>query len=73
MNKKVNVRIIKRSEREYLEAAAQNAEPKKSTQETARDMVTTVSGWVNEFQQRRRRETKQALKTLFPEPAPRHS
>ena len=72
MAKKPNVKVIKRSERAAPEAqetaAAESA--KKSTQETARDMVATVTGWVAEFRQQRRAETRQALKTLFREAAP---
>jgi hypothetical protein len=30
-------------------------------------MVATVTNWVNEFQQKRRVETKQAIRTLFNE------
>jgi formylglycine-generating enzyme required for sulfatase activity len=68
MNKKTPIKIIKRNERNRQVKAE---EPVKSTresaQETARDMVSTVTNWVNEFQQKRRAETSQALKTLFPE------
>jgi hypothetical protein len=35
-------------------------------------MVSTVTNWVTEFQQKRRTETSRALKTLFPEPAQPH-
>ncbi len=38
---------------------------KKSKHESAREMVSTVSNWVNDFQQRRRLETKQAFEHLF--------
>lgn len=38
---------------------------KKSKHEAAREMVSTVSNWVNDFQQRRRVETKQAFANLF--------
>jgi hypothetical protein len=73
-NKKPVVKIVKRSVRQQQEATAlAQEEPKKTTQQTARDMVATVSGWVNEFQQRRRQETKQALKTLLAESNPRPS
>lgn len=65
------IKIIKRNERTAPEAAAgETAAPKKSAQETARDMVATVSGWVNDFQQRRRGETAQAIKTLFADVRP---
>ena len=70
-----SIKIIKRGERAALEAAAETAhiEEKKSTHEAARDMVATVTEWVNEFQQKRRTETSQALKTLFGETAPQPS
>ena len=68
MVKKPSVKIIKRKERDEraarVEATSEVAE-KKSAQETARDMVATVTEWVNEFQQKRRNETAQALKTLI--------
>lgn len=38
---------------------------KKSKHESAREIVSTVSNWVNDFQQRRRFETKQAFENLF--------
>ena len=65
MNKKTPIKIIKRDERNRQEKADEN---QKSTRETAREMVSTVSTWVNEFQQKRRTETAKAIKNLFPEP-----
>lgn len=38
---------------------------KKTKHESAREIVSTVSTWVNDFQQRRRLETKQAFENLF--------
>ena len=74
MNTKSPIRIIKRGERNRQEKAAGEAvEPKKSTQEAARDMVATVSGWVQEFQQKRRTETTQAIKKLFSDTTPQPS
>ncbi len=72
MTTRTNVKVIKRSERAAQEAQETAAEQtaKKSTQETAHDMVTTVTGWVAEFQQKRRAETRQALKTLFSDVTP---
>lgn len=64
------IKVIKRGERERQLHTTETPEPKKSTQETARDMVATVSQWVNEFQQKRRHETAQALKTLFNDATP---
>lgn len=65
MTKKTPIKIIKREERNRQEKPEENP---KSTRETAREMVSTVSNWVNEFQQKRRTETAKAIKNLFPEP-----
>lgn len=70
MNTKTPIKIIKRGERNRQpkaagEAVPTTATPKKSAQETAREMVATVTEWVNEFQQKRRIETTQAIKTLL--------
>jgi hypothetical protein len=70
MKEKTRIKVIKRSERGRQQHTSETPEAKKSTQETARDMVATVSQWVNEFQQRRRQETAQAFKTLFADAAP---
>jgi formylglycine-generating enzyme required for sulfatase activity len=70
MATKPQIKIIKREERNRQESHPQPAEAKRPTaQETARDMVSTVTNWVTEFQQKRRTETSRAFKTLFPEPA----
>jgi len=69
MTRKTPIKIIKRDERNRSEKDKQAKSPRESAQETARDMVATVSNWVNEFQQKRRVETKQAFKNLFNEPA----
>ena len=71
-----SIKIIKRGERAAQEAAAAvaaNDEQKKTAHEAARDVVATVSEWVNEFQQKRRTETSHALKTLFGETTPQPS
>jgi flagellar hook-basal body complex protein FliE len=68
MTKKTPIKVIKRDERSRKVQAAKSNLEKKSPQESARDMVSTVTNWVNEFQQKRRTETRQAIKSLFPEP-----
>ena len=68
-----SIKIIKRGQRAAQQEAAASAaqsEQKKSANEAARDVVATVSEWVSEFQQKRRTETSQALKTLFGETTP---
>lgn len=37
----------------------------KVKQAAAREMVSTVTNWVSDFQQKRREETRQALENLF--------
>jgi dsDNA-specific endonuclease/ATPase MutS2 len=70
MTKKAPIKIIKRNERSRAEERVEETKTvnKKSAQEAAREMVSTVSNWVNEFQQKRRAETSKAIKTLFPDP-----
>ena len=60
-NKKV-IRVVKRDER----AIANNKKKSKdkSAPKTARDMVTTVTSWVNDFQRQRRDETAEAIESL---------
>jgi mono/diheme cytochrome c family protein len=75
MQKKTPIKIIKRGERNRQQqpAAAEPVAERTSAKEAARDMVATVSQWVNEFQQKRRSETAQAIKTLFADPTPQTS
>ena len=74
MQKKIPIKVIKRDERNrQQQPAAEAATERKSAQEAARDMVATVSQWVTEFQQKRRAETAQAIKTIFSDPTPQTS
>ena len=68
MAQKTPIRVIKRDERNRKESGAEEPQ-RKSAQETARDMVSTVTNWVQEFQQKRRTETTRAIQSLFPDPA----
>ena len=76
MTTKTPIKIIKRGERKrQAEATAEvaAAAEKKTPQEAARDMVATVTDWVNEFQQKRRVETRQALRNFLKETTPQPS
>ena len=64
MAQKTPIRVIKRDERNRKESVAEQPQ-RKSAQETARDMVNTVTNWVQEFQQKRRTETTRAIQSLF--------
>ena len=72
--KPYKIKIIKRDERSRQQKPTEEvAAERKSTQEAARDMVATVTQWVNEFQQKRRVETSRAIKTLFTDATPQTS
>lgn len=63
MSAKAKIKIIKKSEIKNLETPVK--EEKVTKQQAAREMVSTVSNWVNDFQQRRRYETKQAIEKFL--------
>lgn len=63
MSAKAKIKIIKKSEIKNVEVLVK--EEKVTKQQAAREMVSTVSNWVNDFQQRRRFETKQAIEKFL--------
>lgn len=63
MSEKKVVRVIKREERVQKKASARAARQNKRKRPT--DMVTTVTSWVNDFQQRQRAETSKAIENLI--------
>ena len=64
MSEKKTIRVIKKDERTHK----QKPVPKEITpRQTAREMVQTVTNWVNEVQQKRCVETANAIKLLLPE------
>ena len=67
MSAKNRIRIVKKGQLKQ----AVKAQPKtNSARETARDMVKTVTNWVNELQQKRRAETTNAVKLISNTPRP---
>ena len=64
MSEKKTIRIVKKGEKSRPIVKAKAA----SARETARDMVETVTNWVNEFQQRRRNETSNAVRLISKTP-----
>lgn len=62
MTAKAKIKVIKKSE---VKPAGKPVVIEKKSNQAAREMVSTVSNWVNEFQQRRRDETKQAIEKFF--------
>jgi hypothetical protein len=73
MQKKIPIKVIKRDERNRQQQPVAEVAERKTTQETAREMVANVTQWVNEFQQKRRSETAQAIKTLLADTTPQTS
>ena len=63
MTAKGKIKVIKKGEIRNVEVPVK-AE-KVTKQQAAREMVSTVSNWVNDFQQRRRFETKQAIEKFL--------
>jgi len=68
MNK---VKVIKKDAVVVEKRSIKAVKPDK--QKAAREMVSTVTSWVSDFQQRKRGETKVAFKTLFGTPQPSES
>lgn len=62
MTAKAKIKVIKKSDIKVVEPRIVIEQKPK---QAAREMVSTVSNWVNEFQQRRREETKQAIEKFF--------
>ena len=54
------VKIVKRADR-----ASRRPSKSKAARKSASDMVTTVTNWVSEFQQRQRAETAKAVENLI--------
>jgi hypothetical protein len=64
MPEKKAIKIIKKDER----ARKQKPAPKgNTTAQSAREMVKTVTNWVNDLHQKRRVETANAIKLMLPE------
>ena len=67
MSEKKTVRIIKKGQAKREQKPASQAN---SASKAAREMVKTVTNWVNEVQHKRRAETANALKFLSKTPRP---
>ena len=63
MSEKKAIRIVKKQDRTRRQKPAPR---KNAPRDTARDIVQTVTNWVNEVQQKRRLETAEAIKLLLP-------
>ncbi len=63
MTEKVKIKVIKK--KELKTAQSQVEVTKNSKQQSAREMVSTVSNWVSDLQNRKRKETTVAIETFF--------
>ncbi|MCU1288092.1 MAG: hypothetical protein JWN60_321 [Acidobacteria bacterium] len=63
MSTKGKIKVIKKGEIKNTEVKPQVE--KNSKQEAARQMVSTVTNWVSDFQVRKREETKLAIEQFF--------
>ena len=63
MKSRIKIRVIKKNAVKIYKTPV--LEVKNLKQRAVREMAATVSDWVGEFQQRRRKEQKQALNLLF--------
>lgn len=63
MTAKMKIKVIKKGEAVKAEPSVKAEKVSKKTQ--AREMVSTVTNWVSDFQARKREETKVALEQLF--------
>jgi len=63
MTVKAKIKVIKKDAIKTVVVPA--SVERKVKQAAAREMVSTVSDWVSDFQQRRREETRNALEMLF--------
>ena len=70
MTAKAKIKVIKKGElKAVVKAEKPAAHEKNSAKTAAREMVSTVTTWVSDFQQRKRDETRQAIETFFsPQP-----
>lgn len=69
MTTKKAIRVIKRDERARREQI-EKAPSAQTPQDAARDMVATVTEWVNELHHKHRTDARRAINNLFSEPAP---
>ncbi len=63
MTAKAKIKVIKKGAIKTVETSV--LIEKKVNQAAAREMVSTVTNWVGDFQKRRREETRNALEILF--------
>jgi len=64
MSEKKSVKVIKREERSKSKPTSVRAR-RETARKAATDMVSTVTSWVSEFQQKQRKDTSKAIESLI--------
>lgn len=64
MSEKKSVKVIKREERSKTKPTSVRAR-REQARKAATDMVSTVTSWVSEFQQKQRKDTSKAIESLI--------
>lgn len=65
MTTKGKIKVIKKGESVKTQVTETPIKAVKKSKEAAREMVSTVTNWVTEFQRNKREETKLAFEQLF--------
>jgi len=63
MNKSVKIKVIKKGESKNIETPVITEEV--SEKDNTDELTSTVSGWINEFQQRRHEEKETAREQFY--------
>jgi hypothetical protein len=66
MSEKPKIKVIKKHQIKLAEAT--KVQPAKTKREAAREVVSTVTTWVSDFQARKRVETKAAIEKFIVQP-----
>ena len=66
MTNKPKIKVIKKHQIKLVEAT--KVPPAKTKREAAREVVSTVTNWVSDFQARKRVETKAAIEKFIVQP-----
>lgn len=63
MDKKLKIKVIKKGESKIVEPP--KIDEKEAENDKTVEMTSTISGWINEFQQRRLEETETAREQFY--------
>jgi hypothetical protein len=64
MSEKKNIKVVKRAERGHRKPAS-SKNRRDSARKSAREMVATVTNWVNEFQEKQANDATKAIGSLL--------